>query len=218
MALQDRLDAFKANFQKQAPADAQAVMAQATDDLRASGILERTIQVGDRVPDFALENQNGETVTLAALRERGPVVVSFFRGIWCPYCNLEVAALAQARDAIEAAGASLVVVAPQLPEHARATFEKHGGKVDVLVDAGNDFARQLGLVFALPAALREVYTAFDILLPRFNGDESWELPMPARLVIDADGILVDADINPDYTVRPDPAETVAAVKRLTAAA
>ncbi len=218
MRLQDQLDHFKADFTRKVPAPTLAIMNRATADLRASGILDHVIKVGENLPPFALPNQDGAIVQSADLLARGPLVISFFRGVWCPYCNIELKALQDAAASFRAAGAELVVIAPQLEDSAKQTHEDHGLTFDVLVDEGNRYAQRLGIVFTLPEDLRQVYRGFGVGLPQFNGDESWSLPMPTRLVVDQDGFVRDADIDPDYTIRPDPAETLAALRTLRAAA
>ncbi|HSN71268.1 MAG TPA: peroxiredoxin-like family protein, partial [Steroidobacteraceae bacterium] len=149
------------------------------------------------------------------LRE-GPLVISFFRGNWCPYCRAELQALEQAAEDFRRLGAHLVLISPQNRAAAEQTRREHDLSFDVLCDPGNTYARQLGLVFTLPADLREVYRNFGIDLALTNEDDSWTLPVPARLVVDRLGIVRDADINADYTVRPDPSETIAALNSLRA--
>lgn len=218
MSLQDKLDEYKAGFKQKAPIEAQQTMERATEELIATGQHLNAPKVGEKFPEFALPNQNGEVVRLSDLLAKGPVVVSFFRGLWCPYCNIEVKALAEAQEEIAALGASLVLVSPQTVEFSAKTVRQHKLGFDALSDEGNAFARSLGTVFTLPEDVKAIYQAFGISLPAHNGDESWDLPMPARFAIGTDGTVLWADINPDYTKRPDPAETIAALKAATAAA
>ncbi len=115
---------------------------------------------------------------------------------------------------IEALGATLVAISPQLPENSVKIARRHKLTFDVLTDAGNAWARQLGLVFALPDELREVYAGFGLDLPKFNGEDSWELPMPARFVVAADGTIAHRDADPDYTHRPEPEEAIELLRGL----
>ncbi len=218
MPLQDKLDEIKANFKKQAPADVIATMEKATQELIDSGQHLNAPKVGETFPDFALPNQNGEIVKLADLLAKGPVVVSFFRGLWCPYCNTELLALQDANAEIEALGGSVVLISPQTTEFSAKTVKQHKLGFDALSDAGNAFARSLGTVFKLPDDVKAIYQHFGIDMPAHNGDDSWDLPMPARFAIGQDGIVLWADINPDYTHRPDPSETIAALKAVKNAA
>ncbi len=111
-------------------------------------------------------------------------------------------------------GASLVAITPQLAEHNRGLVEKHGLNFEMLSDPGNAYAAALGLRFSVPSSIKEIYDGLGINLPKSNGDDSWTLPMPARLVVDSGGIVRVADIDPDYTHRPEPAKTVEDVKGL----
>jgi len=117
--------------------------------------------------------------------------------------------LQQSLDDLKSRGASLIAVTPQLPEHSRSLIEKHKLTFDILSDPGNGYTAQLGLRFALPDDLREVYRSFGINLPVHDGEPSWTLPIPARLVVDKKGSVRAADIDPDYTNRPEPEKTLA---------
>lgn len=213
MTLKENIDAFKQDFINKAPESVRAVMDRATEDLKSSGILDSTIKVGDTLPPFRLNNQDGEPVDSAALLKEGPLVLSFFRGIWCPYCNLEVKALEEFAVQFGAAGAQVLLISPQTEKYGKKTLSDNQLSFDVLSDRGNSFAKRLGLVFSLPKDLREIYLSFGINLPEHNGDDSWEIPMPTRLIVSQSGQIVYADINPDYTDRPEPADTLAALLR-----
>ncbi len=188
-----------------------------TERLGQTGIADRALQVGDELPHFVLPNAVGKQVSSEALLRDGPLVISFYRGGWCPYCNLELHALQQALPEIEAQGATLLAITPETPDHSLSTKEKHGLQFEVLTDVGNDVARKLGLVFALEDTIREHYTVFGFALPDYNGDESWELPIPATLVIACDGRVAWRFVDADYTKRGEPSEVVAALKALAAA-
>jgi peroxiredoxin len=115
---------------------------------------------------------------------------------------------------LEQHGATLVALTPHVPDHSKTMVEKHRIDFDLLSDPRNDYAAELGLRFELPADLKAVYAGFGLDLPKYNGDDSWTLPMPARLVIDRTGIVRAADVDPDYTTRPEPSKTVADVAAL----
>ncbi|HSR69459.1 MAG TPA: peroxiredoxin-like family protein [Acidobacteriota bacterium] len=127
---------------------------------------------------------------------------------------MELEALEEYADRFRQQGATVVAVSPMLPKYSRQMVKKHDLSFDVLSDEGSGYAGKLGLVFELPADLREIYREFDIDLPRFNGDESWTLPMPARYVVDGDGRIRWSDVHPDYTQRSEPEETLQALLRL----
>jgi peroxiredoxin len=127
---------------------------------------------------------------------------------------VELAALQKALPQIAALGATLIAVSPQLVEHNREVVERHRLAFDVLSDAGNRAASQFGLTFTLPVELRKIYEGFGVDLEKVNGDGSWTLPMPGRFIIDTKGTIRGAAADPDYTVRPEPSDTVAMLKRL----
>ncbi|MEQ8232054.1 MAG: redoxin domain-containing protein [Gammaproteobacteria bacterium] len=124
---------------------------------------------------------------------------------------MELYALQEILDELAARDATLVALTPQLPEHSAAMVERHGLGFDILSDPGNDYADALGLRFRVPDELREIYLSFGIDLPECNGEDSWTLPMPGRIVVGTDGVVRDVDVDPDYTVRPEPAATLAAL-------
>jgi peroxiredoxin len=216
--LQTRLDAFKVSFESKAPPDKLAVMHRATADLRALGQADRAVRKGDRLPPFALPNQNGKIVRSEDLLASGPLVVSFFRGAWCPYCMIEIGALSEAAPRFAAVGATVIAITPQTEEASAAMVRDKSIGFDVLTDAGLAYSEALGLAFELPHDLRDVYRSFGIDVGRANGDGEWRLPMPTRLVVGRTGFIADATVDPDYTVRPDPADTIAVLRQLSAAA
>ncbi len=193
------------------PADAKAVMARATEDLSKSGIVEQARGVGDQAPMFELTNALGETVTLPGLLKQGPVVLVWYRGGWCPYCNLTLRAYQEHLDEIGAAGATLVAISPELPDKSLGTKDANELGYQVLSDEGNRVANRYGVVFTLDPALRDVYRGFGIDLPEANGDGSWTLPLAATYVIGTDGEIKWAFVDADYTKRAEPSEVVAAL-------
>ena len=206
MTLQAKLDAFKVQFESQVPQAAVAAMHRATDELIATGQTERAIKVGDVAPSFSLPDAVGNTVTLSDLLAQGPVVVTFYRGGWCPYCKLDLSALEEAADEIRAKGASLVVISPQTPVNSKKSTQELGLSFPILSDANGDISDAFGLRFRLQDYLIETYKSFGVQLPAINGDDSWTLPMPSRFVIAQDGTVAYAEVNPDYTQRPEPSE------------
>jgi peroxiredoxin len=219
MSLQDKLDAFKADFEgKKAPREVVAVMHKATADLIASGQAERTLKVGARAPIFALPNAQGELVRSTDLLARGPLVLTFYRGIWCPYCNMDLQAIEAAAAEIRALGASLVAISPQTAPNRRKSEGENALSFPILSDHGNSVANEFGLRFRLPDDLIAVYKGFGNDLTVGNGEDSWTLPMPARYVIGTDGLIAYAEVNPDYTRRPDPSELLPVLRRLRTSA
>lgn len=117
-------------------------------------------------------------------------------------------------DQFKEAGATLVMISPQLPEHNAAIAEDKGLKIDILSDPGNEVAARYGLKYQMPEELVAIYQQFGLDIPKHNGDDSWTLPMPTTLIIDANGSVRHTDINADYTARPEPEHTLAALKAL----
>ena len=212
MAVMTELVALEQERRAKRPAELQAVMDQATDDLAASDMAGGFLQVGDVAPDFVLPDALGNAVALADLRAQGPVVLAFYRGAWCPYCNLEVQLLQQALPDIQALGATLVAISPQTPDNSLSLAEKHGLAFPVLSDAGNAVARRFGLVFTVPEALRAVYDKLGIDIPAHNGDGSFELPVPGTYVVGRDGTIAFAYANVDYTRRVAVGDILAALR------
>jgi peroxiredoxin len=221
MSLQDRLDALKAAFTggqfPVKPTAAQlSAMDRATDELIAGGQAQRALKAGDRAPDFTLADPDGKSVSSHDLLAQGPLVVSFYRGVWCPYCNLDLQALQAALPEIAARGGNIVAISPQTAPNSRRSQRDNKLTFPILSDAGSEVAAAFGIRFALPDYLIDVYKQFKNELPAFNNDPSWVLPMPARFVIDGDGLVAYAEVNPDYTQRPDPSELLPVLDRLRA--
>ena len=176
------------------------------------------LRVGDQAKDCRLPNASGGEQTLAVLLKEGPLVISFYRGGWCPYCNLEFKALSDALPKINQLGAKLIGISPELPDNSMSTKEKHQLPFDVLSDVGNKVAREYGIVMDVPPSMVPLYIKWGLNVPRTNGDESWELPIPATYVIDEDGKVTFAFVNKNYTERCEPAEIIKALQSLADAA
>jgi peroxiredoxin len=176
------------------------------------------LRVGDQAKDFRLPNASGGPQTLAVLLKEGPLVISFYRGGWCPYCNLEFKALSDALPKINQLGAKLIGISPELPDNSMSTKEKHQLPFDVLSDVGNKVAREYGIVMDVPPSMIPLYIKWGLDVPKTNGDESWELPIPATYVIDKDGKVSFAFVNKNYTERCEPAEIIKALQSLAEAA
>lgn len=219
MTLQAKLDAFKANFETNvAPPAAVALMHRATADLIATGLAETALKAGSPAPAFSLPDAHGNMVSSAALLAQGPLVLTFYRGVWCPYCNLDLEAIEAIADDVRSAGATLVAISPQTAANSRKIAAANHLSFPILSDKGNDVAAAFGLRFTLPADLLQLYAGFGADLSMINDDPSGTLPMPARFVIGTDGIIAYAEVSPDYTRRPDPAVLATFLKNLEARA
>ena len=211
-SLRDRIAEFTTNLAKDAPPEVIATLGTELRRLAESGIAKGALQVGAKAPDFLLPETRGGTVSLSSLLAKGPTVVTFYRGGWCPFCDLQLRAYQRVLPEIHRLGAELVAISPQTADYAIADVEKKQLDFLVLSDAHNAVARQYGLVFVLSDALKGLQTAFGNPIPKFNGDESWELPMPGTFVLDRGGVVQLAHVDPDYTRRLEPAAILAAVR------
>jgi len=218
MTLQAELEAFKADFEAgkspySVPSSVIETMHRATAELIASAAAGRALKAGDKAPAFRLDDPDGKPVSSLDLLARGPLVVSFYRGVWCPYCNMELQALQAALPAFEALGASLVAISPQSAVNSRKSMRQNALDFPILSDGYNEVAAAFGLRFSLPDYLVELYKSLKNDLPAFNGDASWTLPMPARYVIAPDRTILYAEVNPDYTRRPEPEDMLPVLRR-----
>ena len=179
--------------------------AQTISNLVTSGLSAAALREGDVAPDFSLPDARGHVVALKTLRERGPVVISFYRGGWCPFCNLELRGLQRVLPEIVQVGASLVAISPQLPDNSLSTQEKNHLTFPVLSDVGNIVAKRFGIVFTLPTALVEANRAIGRDLVEINGEAgAAQLPMPATFVLDKSGVIRLAFVVEDWSKRLDP--------------
>ncbi len=217
MSLQDQLDAFKEQFKVQAPAGAIDAFARSTQELIDSGQAGRAVKAGDLVPDFALTDQDGKAVVLKDLLAGGPVVLSFYRGVWCPYCNIELKALQAAADDIRARGASLLAISMQGAADSRKAQRDNKLSFPILTDKAGDLAAKFGIRWALQDYVIEYHKMFGVELPKIHDDGAWNLPMPARYVIAPNGTVAYAEVSPDYTRRPDPSDLFPVLDRLSTA-
>ncbi|GLS88258.1 peroxiredoxin [Cypionkella aquatica] len=208
--LRSTVDAVKSAL----PAPIFAAIGQSVADLEATGITNRAAKAGTRIALPTLADFAGGRVDLAALAEHGPLVLVFYRGGWCPYCNVTLKAFERRLDDIRAAGAAIVAITPELPENAQETAEKSGLEFPVLIDTGNAFARSLGLVFDLPQHLVPLYRQIGIDLADWNGDASNALPIPATYIVDASGVLRWSHVEADFTQRAEPADVLAVLTKI----
>lgn len=215
LPLQGNLDALKVEFETNlAPPAAVEVLHRATEELIASGAQNRALKAGEMAPEFTLPDPDGNSVSSKALLAKGPLVLTFYRGAWCPYCNFDLSALEEARSEIEARGATLVAVSQQTAPNSRKSQRQNGLGFPILGDHGGVIAAQFGVRWSLPDYLREVQKALGADLTVFNGEDSWTLPMPARYVIAQDGTIAYAEVNADYTRRPEPAAIFPVLEQL----
>jgi peroxiredoxin len=216
MPLQAQLDALKAERYARTPLHATLALQRAVDQLLASGLAERALQAGDRSPSFRLRDGSGATFSTDNALPVGPVLIVFYRGRWCPYCNVDLAAIESTAREIRSAGASIIAISQQTPAESLQTVHLNGLSFGSLVDRHGRVANAFGLRWKVSAELRAVQEECGVDLAAFNGDAAWTLAMPARYIVGADGTVAYADISVDYTQRGDPSEVLPVLDRLRA--
>jgi peroxiredoxin len=218
MSLKEQLAEYRAGWFKRVPLERQAIMERHIAELR-NGIAKMAVKKGDRVPAIVLGNAQGKTVDVGVLARSGPVIISFYRGGWCPYCNLELRAFQQVLPDIKAAGASLVAISPEKPDDTLSTAEKNALTFEVLSDVGQKVGRAFGLVYEFSEELKSAYKGFGLDIPAKNGAVGeWALPISATYVIDRDGTIIYAHTDADYRDRADPRDILELLKQTAAAA
>ena len=218
MLLDERLRALRTKESAETPAELKSVLAVELKALISSGQAGRALKVGKRAPDFVLPDTAGNAISSVALLKQGPLVVTFYRGLWCPFCNADLQALEAAAERIRGYGASLVAISPQSPDNSRKTQQEIKLSFPILSDKNCELADKFGIRWMPSQALQGVYRNFGTDVGAFNGEGSWALPMPARYVIATDGEIVYAKINPNYTHRPEPSDVCPVLEKLKAAA
>ncbi len=175
--------------------------------------MEAAKQLGDRAPDFSLTNAINESIKLSDYLTKGPVILTWYRGGWCPYCNITLHRLQKELPKFTELGATLIALSPELPDHSMSTKEKNELTFEVLSDIGNKVARDYGVVYKLPDPVAEAYDNAARLF-EYNGDQSNELPLAATYVIAQDGTIQFAFLDADYKNRAEPDEIIRVLERL----
>ena len=212
-SLKDQLNAFSEEVAEKAPPKVLEIYERGIVDVAKTGILERALKAGDPAPRFELPNARGNRVSLDGLLRRGPVVLVWYRGGWCPYCSLQLRAMQEVLPEIAKRGASLAAITPELPDHSLATTEKNALGFEVLSDAGNHIAERFGIAFKIPADVADIYRSKFSLL-EYNGDGTDVLPLAAAHIIDRDGMIAWTFLHADYRKRAEPAEIIDALDDL----
>ena len=216
-SLTEQLTEYKAGFKQRAAPERVAMMENATAKLKATGIESLALKVGGTAPELTLPDAQNKDVSLAKLWQAGPLVLIFYRGGWCPYCNLELRAWQQHLAALASIGASLVAISPQTPDNSLSTAEKNALAYPVLSDSKLTAATAFGLVFQLSPELVSLYGSVGNDLPVLNGNGQWALPLPATYVIDTSGKVIFAHIEADYRERAEPADVLTVVRQASKA-
>lgn len=208
MSLRDKHEEISRRAAEKLPAELCQALDGMLQHLAASGMTASSLKPGDRIPDFELPNVEGELVSSADLLARGPLVLSFFRGDWCPYCNAELQALQEALPEIARFNATLVAVTPDTREAALSPKQRHQLGYQVLSDVDNGLGLLFGVIFRMPQDVRDQYLKLGIDLGARHGNEAWLLPLPATYVIDRHGVIRHAELDTDFRRRMEPADIV----------
>ncbi len=212
LSLQSQLDARKADFEAKASVELKTIYAEGLQAVEKSGLL-KTAKSSGLAPDFTLTNAVGRSVTLSHEWKKGPVILTWYRGGWCPYCNLTLAYLQESLPLFQSFKAQLLALTPELPDKSLSTKEKHNLQFEVLSDVGNKVAREYGIVFKLTEAVAQSYQkSFD--LHSYNGDTSDELPLAATYIIDTQGMIRYAFLDVEYRRRAEPEELLKVLRSL----
>lgn len=214
MSLRNQLEELTSKLQALVPAERLATIDRAIEELQASGLAASALQPGDRAPDFELPDGDGVLWRSQDLLRHGPLVMVFFRGRWCAYCNAQLAALQQVHSRIAASGASLTAISPQTQKHSYMTRDMHRLRFPVLSDSGNQVARRFGLAYRVSPEVQQMYESIFTKLPGYNGDHSWELPLVATYIVRPDGAIAYARLDADWRQRAEPEDVLASLAQL----
>jgi peroxiredoxin len=211
-SLQEEIDAKKAEYTKEAPKEALEAFAKGIEDVRNTGIEKNAVNVNAKAPTFTLKDANGKEVALETLLKDGPVVVTFFRGSWCVFCNMQLRAYQGILKKLEKQGAKIVALTPQTAEHSKKAIEDLGVSFPLLSDPESKVAMEYGLAYKLP----ESVVAFqEKTLKEYNDSDEMVLPLAATYVIDQDGMIRYAFVDADYSKRAEPTELLKAVRKIS---
>lgn len=211
MTLTEKLKEHANGSAKRLPLESQNIMKSAIDQLVTSSILDNALKTGDTIPTISLSNHLGETIDVKDILLKNRLVLTFYRGGWCPYCNLELKALQSVLPEMEAKGAKLIAISPELPDNSMTTVEKNQLSFQVLSDINNKVAEAFNLVFTLPPDLQEIYRGFNIDLDTNQGNTQQQLPIAATYIIEQDGSISYDYLAEDYKLRADPQDILKAL-------
>ena len=207
------------------PAELNTLIEQGAGEISALQIVENALKIGDQAPNFSLKNYNGEEKTLGDYLKEGPLVLTFYRGLWCPYCNLQLASYNERLEDIKAAGGNLVAISSsgkegldalnesEMPEEAKATVISDPD-FDVLHDAGTQLGAAFGLTFELPDSHKHLLEMMQLDVEKANGSNSYVFSDPATYIIDTDGLIKWAFVPNNYRKRAEADDIINALQML----
>jgi peroxiredoxin len=208
VTLSSQLEQLTTKLRAMVPAERLTTVDQTIEELIRSGIAGQALKAGNTIPSFELPDGDGMLWRSEDLLRNGPLVIVFYRGRWCAYCNTQLVALQEIHSQIAAHGASLVAISPQTQKHSYLTRDMHKLGFPVLSDAGNIVGKKFGLVYRVPVDLQKMYESIMTKLPGYNGDQSWELPLAATYIVQPPGKIIYARVHVDWRERPEPHEIV----------
>lgn len=214
MNLKEQISIMQQEMIRDIPVDVLKDLMDANAQMISEKPEKKALKKGDKIPDFTLYRHTGEPLAISDVVRDKKLVISFYRGTWCPYCSMELRSLIQHYEAIKQAGAELIAISPELPDESMGLIDELDVPFPVLSDPGNLVAKEFGLVVHLSGALQKVYLGFDFDLVKKNGDLNWTLPIPATYLVRQDRLIHYAFIDPDYTRRMEPDDIVSELQRL----
>lgn len=213
-SLADALKKTAEESSKKMSPSMKATVKRATSELIESNILSKALKKGDMLPEFTLTDFKHGSISSKKLLEKGPIIITFYRGGWCPYCNLQLRDLQLHLKSIKKAGAQLVAISPEKPDSTAKTIEKNKLDFYVLSDANGAVSKKFGLIFTMNDDLIELYKKFGINLEENNNSDKWELPLAATYIVNQSGQIEYSFVNADYTKRAETTELVKIIKSL----
>jgi len=215
MTLAQEIEKFNIEAAKGTPPEVAEAFQTSIQNWISNHIEKDALKEGDKIPSFQLNDANGKLVSSDTLLKQGPIVISFYRGGWCPYCNLELNALQKHIAEIKKANGTLVAISPELPDNSLTTIEKNKIAFPVLTDRNLQVAKQFGIAIQLPEIIKDMTkNVFGLDLTKINGADTFDLPIPATYVVDSDHIVRYAYVNPNFMQRSEPTKIVEALINL----
>ncbi|REC76037.1 AhpC/TSA family protein [Chryseobacterium elymi] len=206
--LAKQIDELNHTLSSRLPNEVLQAFEKSIEELKTRNLEEGSLKVGDKMPEFSLPNTMGQMISSGEILKKEKMILAFYRGNWCPYCNLELRSLQQTLSRIKNENAFLAAVSPQTLYHSRTTAEKNNLGFNVLTDADNTFAKKLGIVFQLPDFILPYYQSLGIELTDFNNNEENTLPIPAVFVVDRNGYIIFRFLDVNYMNRLDIEELI----------
>lgn len=215
MTFQEKLAHKKKQVESNLTPNQLKILSTFIKNLKKTGIENKVLRPDSSIKKFALHNQNNELIESEKILLSKPLVLTFYRGFWCSYCNLDLSNLNRFVDEIRGLDAEILAISPERPEFSKKIIAMQKLNFDILWDQGNQVAKDFGLKYFLPKDMKKLYMeSFHINLKHYHGDDEWALPIPARFVIDRSGIIRYAENDVDYTKRPDPDKAIAVLKSI----